>query len=326
MRILIYLIAAVVVFQAEYIYGQACCSAGTPILSALEISATPERAWQVALTYEYNFLQDVVAGTEQLDDGTRQRLSQSFLLETSYGFNRLFSISMLLSYIQQERKLNSANDENSDEKLITRGFGDAVILLKYNLLPITIASSRQISVGAGIKLPTGESGLRSNGILLPADMQPGTGARDGILWGYVFQGLTADSRYNIFANTTYRFTGTNDRFRLENTSIKGYKFGNEFVMTIGTAYRTRSLLDFSLLARYRHLVPDRFSGFDVSNTGGEWFYLVPGLNMNFNQTSVRLSGQLPVYRDLNGIQLTTSYTASLSLFYVFQSKTKGGSE
>ncbi|MGD9899529.1 MAG: hypothetical protein AB7T22_10435 [Calditrichaceae bacterium] len=326
MRNLTGIIMILLFLTAGNIFGQACCSAGTPLLSALEISATPDRAWQFALTYEYNFLQDVVAGTDQLDDGARERLSQSLLTETSYGFNRFFSVSLLLSFIQQERKLSTANYENSDEKLTTRGFGDAVVLLKYNLLPLTIASSRQVSVGGGVKLPTGESGLRSNGILLPADMQPGTGAWDGILWGYVFQGLTNDSRYNLFANATYRFTGTNDRFQVENSSIKGYKFGNEFVMTIGMAYRTRSLLDFSVLARYRHLVPDRFSGSDITNTGGEWLYLVPGINLNINKLSIRLSGQLPAYRNLNGIQLTTSYTASLSLFYILQSNRKGGSE
>jgi len=36
--------------------------------------------------------------------------------------------------------------------------------------------------------------------------------------------------------------------------------------------------------------------------------------------SIKVSGKIPVYQYLNGLQPTTSYTASLSLFYNFGKK------
>jgi len=43
---------------------------------------------------------------------------------------------------------------------------------------------------------------------------------------------------------------------------------------------------------------------------------VPGLNLNiYENLGIRGEGELPLYRKLNGTQLTTSYTISFSLFY-----------
>ncbi len=294
--------------------AQACCSAGTPLLSSLDIGATQGKTWQFSLTYDYNFLDDVLSGSEEIG-GHRRRVSQSFLLETSYGINHRWALTAILSFIRQQRRLNTQNSAGSRQELTTRGPGDAVVLLKYNVKPLNILSQRQIAVGLGMKMPTGKSDLEWNGVLLPADMQPGTGAWDGILWGYFYQGFLPVSRINLFANASYRFTGKNNRFQLENSRFKGYKFGNVLMISGGISYRTDTLFDFSMMLRYRNVQADEFAGSIVANTGGHWFYLLPGLNINPEPVSLRLSGQLPLYRHLDGVQLTTSYSVSLSLFY-----------
>ncbi len=44
--------------------------------------------------------------------------------------------------------------------------------------------------------------------------------------------------------------------------------------------------------------------------------LFPGVNGKISDHfTARLSGQIPLYRDLTGTQLTTTYTASIGLFY-----------
>ena len=204
------------------------------------------------------------------------------------------------------------------EFLRTRGIGDAVLLVKYNIVPLNIVSQREIAIGAGPKIPLGKSRLSSEGILLPADMQPGTGAWDGILWAYAYQGFLPTIPINVFATASYRLTGTNDRFAA--ASQEGYKFGNEFIATLGTSYRTDWPFDLSFQIRYRSVAADRFSSSEVPNTGGKWIYFLPGLNVNlFDELSLRFSGQIPVHRKLEGTQLTTSYTLSLSLFYSIMS-------
>jgi hypothetical protein len=78
-------------------------------------------------------------------------------------------------------------------------------------------------------------------------------------------------------------------------------------------------MDFSFVARFRHTAPDKFGGADLPNTGGSWISLVPGLNIKVtDELTVRASGQFPVYRELTGTQLTTTYTASVTVFYVIR--------
>ncbi len=71
-----------------------------------------------------------------------------------------------------------------------------------------------------------------------------------------------------------------------------------------------------LLKKLERNVGSNFDGAEVPNTSGNWFYIVPGINGKLSDRfTARLSGQLPVYRNLSGTQLTTTYTASLGIIY-----------
>ncbi|MGH2568566.1 MAG: hypothetical protein ACRDGA_09520 [Bacteroidota bacterium] len=294
--------------------AQACCSAGTPLLGSLEFPSTPAGIWQLTLTYDYNVLRDVLSGTQTLVDDSRRRVTHSLLWETSYGISSLFSISILLTAVQQERAISP--ESQSESLLHTRGVGDAVALIKYALIPLTLPSQQEVTIGAGGKIPLGASTLTSHGVLLPADMQPGTGAWDGILWIYASQGFVPRVPLNLFVIASYRLTGTNERY---GTDQQGYRFGNELVASVGGGYRTDSNVDYSLTLRYRRVVPDQFGGSEIPNTGGIWLSLLPGLNVTLSDDlTARSSALIPLYRNLNGTQLTTSYGATISLFYVLR--------
>ena len=289
-------------------FSQACCSAGVPLLGSLELPTTSVGTWQFSLTYERNVLRDVISGTDKFDLNNRRRTVHSVLLETNYGLAQRVSITALLSLIQQEREITNPFLPGRTDFLSTRGSGDAVVLLKYDLYPLTMATQRQIALGFGPKAPLGKSTIKTNGILLPADLQPGSGAWDGILWGYLYQGFLPTTTANLFGTLSYRYTGTNGR---------DYRFGNEFVATLGSSYRTNTIFDFSLSLRYRTVHPEKFTGNDVPNTGGKWLSVLPGVNLKFAKNwALRFSGNLPVYRNLQGTQLTTTYRASVSLFYM----------
>jgi hypothetical protein len=118
--------------------AQACYSAGTPLLSSLELPATPNGSWQFALTYEYNTLRDVLSGTEKLDDDTRERATYSGLLEVSYGLMDRFSISTLLTLVQQERKISTPGAFGPVWLLRSLGIGDAAILFTYSIAPLNL--------------------------------------------------------------------------------------------------------------------------------------------------------------------------------------------
>jgi len=191
--------------------------------------------------------------------------------------------------------------------------GDALLLFKYELISLTIVNQTQLAIGAGPKIPTGKSDITNNGILLPADMQPGSGSWDVVLWGYFSKGFVPDLPLNIFSAVSYKINSSNERF---NNSEAGYKFGNEFVASIGAGFRTDTILDYSFSFRFRATSQDQFDNEPVPNTGGYWLYAVPGINIKITEPlTARVAGQIPVYRYLQGTQLTTSYTLSVSMFF-----------
>ncbi len=299
-------------FIADESFPQACCSAGSPLLGSLDVSNTSEGILQVGLTYEFNSLQDVYARTVRLDDDFRERRVNSFLLVVNYGLTERISLSTLFTFINQSRNISSLGDLTS--RLNTGGLSDGIILVKYNFIPLSLIDQIELTLGVGAKLPIGNSTLRSDGILIPADMQPGTGAWDGVLWGYFSKGFMPALPLNGFLNVSYRLNGTNNRFG--DNFQQGYTFGNELFVNLGAGYRTDTFFDFTLMLRFRNTTPDKFDGGQIPNTGGNWLYFVPGVNGKISDNfTARLSGQIPLYRNLTGTQLTTTYTASIGLFY-----------
>ncbi len=311
-RLLILTIIILFINQQEA-HGQACCSSGTPLLSTMELPGTPPGQWQFVFTYDFNYLDDVIAGTQRVGESQRKRISQALLLEISYGITHRLSVSAMITGIQQERRVRSPLEGTTGEITRTRGIGDGIVLMKYTLHQQTIMDQRELSIGIGPKIPLGRSQVRIDNILLPADLQPGSGAWDLVFWAYGFKGFVPRSPTSLFGSITYRITGSNDRFGINDT---GYSFGNEFQASFGAGYRTDTPFDATLMIRYRITGKDRFDGDFVSNTGGQWLYAVPGINIKLHELfQMRIDGQIPLYRNLKGTQLTTTFTSSVSFFY-----------
>lgn len=293
--------------------AQGCCTAGTPILGTLELGSSPPNTLQFNLTYEYTFRDRFYFEADRIDDPTvygqsrREQAVHSILLETSFGVSRRISVSSVLSFTRRGLDRSSSSSVRAATTSVENtGLSDGLFLVKYSVIPLNLFSQREVALGAGVKVPFGSYDKALDGIRLSIDMQQGTGSWDGILWGYFYQGFLP-TRVHLFMSALYRFTGTNDF---------GYKFGNETFATVGASYRTPRYLDVSLQARYRHLQMDKLGDSPLLNSGGDWLYIVPTVNVNpAVDVSVRLFSQLPVYQSVSGIQLTTTYSLGLGVSY-----------
>jgi hypothetical protein len=286
--------------------AQACCSSGTPLLSVVELGTGRAHVLQLNLRYDYNVLNSVFNGTASLpNDAGRQRRVHSIVAEGSYGISSRISISSLFSFTQRERQ-STINESGDTETVRTRGLSDAILMLKYSLIVPTIVSQWELAVGAGLKLPTGSIGAASDGIRLAADMQPGSGSWDGIFWLFgsaSFHPLPISS----FISLTHRLTGVNP---------DGYEFGDEIQATVGGSSSLSPVIDLSMYMRYRRQGTDLFLRHDVPNTGGNWIYMIPGINVTpAPDMTIRIHLDLPVYRNLAGSQLTTTIVSGVNLFY-----------
>ncbi|MCI5055250.1 MAG: transporter [Flavobacteriales bacterium] len=298
------------------LFGQACCSGGVPIASNLGSSISAKQQLQALFTYDYNRLDDLVQQSNLLDDQSRDREIHSALLELNYGFSQRISLTALLSGVYQIRNNNIINVDNTT---VVSGMGDLVLLPKYNWVPP--GKSYLISSGVGIKIPTGRSDIQDEqGIDLPIDLQPGTGAWDLIFWSNALIQNIKSKNLSVATNFTYRLAGDNDSYL---GSLR-HSFGNEFILNLGVAQRTfflKNIWDFGFGVRYRNVQADNVNDEIVPSTGGHWLDINPSIALNFNpKSAIRIGMLQPVYRRLEETQLTTSFKLYASLNFTISLK------
>lgn len=296
--------------------AQTCSCAGAPLISSQSISSASEGNLLAGITHQYNDISNLYSGSSQLENRTVTRNTQSTLLEINYGITERLTFSGTATYVQKLRKSGLQNPGNVTI-LQTRGIGDGLLMLKYVLHQNTIREQYQLALGGGVKVPFGRSELKENGLPLNADMQPGTGAWDGVAWSYFSKTFAPATTINLFWYNSFRLTGKNERFNASDH----YQFGNELVSTVGVTNKLIGNLSYIMMAQYRSTASDKRNDKAITNTGGKWINIKPALGYGLtDQISLRVSGELPIYQHLNGTQPTTAFTLSGSLFYNFGNK------
>lgn len=291
--------------------GQTCSCAGAPLLGTQSAGASGQGNLLIGLTYEFNQITNLYAGSTRLSNNSVERNTQSTLLEINYGISDRVSISGTMSFVHKNRESGISNPAGT-QITTTTGIGDGVVLLRYILSQQSLWNRYHLAVGAGTKAPFGSTSVRTpGGLLFNADMQPGTGAWDGIFWSMAGLSLLPGSSINLTLTNSYRVTGTNQRF----TENDDYRFGNEFISNFSASNSINNRFSYTLNIRYRSTTSDRRNEVSMPNTGGEWLSIIPDFYVGFSENiSIKLSGQIPVYQDLRGFQPTTTYALSASLF------------
>ncbi|SMO56777.1 hypothetical protein SAMN06265218_105234 [Fodinibius sediminis] len=315
----VFLIILLSVFLvSSFATAQTCSCAGAPLISSQSYMAVSKGNLLVGLTWEHNNISDLYNGTQELTNRSQQRITNTALLEVNYGLSNHFFVTGTLTFINKQRTTGLQNS-SGEETTSTQGIGDGLLMLKYNLLNQSLWNPYQLSVGAGAKIPIAKTSLQSNGLSLNADMQPGTGAWDGVGW-FLFSRTFRSANINLHMNGSYRSTGTNTRF---NASDR-YKFGNEFVSVLGVSGPMADRFSYSIIVKYRTTSSDKRNGNVLPNTGGEWLNFRPGVGYPLSdRLSIQLNGEIPLYQNLKGTQPTTSYILSGSLFFYFNKSETG---
>lgn len=294
-----------------------CCSGGVPLAGNLGLPQVDTHSWQFSLNYDLNVLKTLQSGTETFQESGRRRNTHSSLLQMGYTISKRLSADVFMAFIRQERKIS--NPGLSDDFQYTNGLGDGVLLLKYN---ITANSFEYFNwtIGVGSKIPLGSSDLKDEGILLSADLQPGSGSWDGVFYNYFSYQPAFRRSIGLNATAIYRSTGVNDNFRLG----QSYKFGNELqlILRIGDQLIiSETLISPSIGFRYRTVKGDSADNNFIPNTGGEWIFLNPTLGVNLSKKlSINFSVELPLFADVSGTQLTPTYRLNTGLYYLLSSK------
>jgi len=319
------LLLLVLIGQQNLAISQTCCSGGVPISSNLGLPFSEGQTLQFNLNYDLNNLNTQKTGIKVDGDRTRERLTHSTLLQWSYSLNDKWAVDALFSYVRQERSI--FRQGQLSDFTFTEGLGDVVFLLKYKAFSFQ-EDATAFSIGAGAKLPTGASDRRSNGIRLNADLQPGSGAADALLWSQLTHQFSFRPSLGFSLNTIYSYKGTNDNYLPitvnDETISQSYQFGEEWQLIFNISDRLilgKNLIDPYLTLRYRTVRQDTNDNNLVPGTGGNWLFIKPGFNYWFNaKLSVGANIELPIYAFVVDTQVTPTYRFNTGIYYTFSLK------
>ncbi len=198
------------------------------------------------------------------------------------------------------------------------GFGDLTLAAKYRFFfHVTGQSRTDIAVISGAKLPTGSiSKVDSEGRRLPRPMQIGTGSTD--FFGQIAGSYShAGHGFSLFADFLYR----------ENTNAEDFEFGDQWGWNLGgqkrilpaqlAGYETTEVYA-ELALQYQHLSPNRITGRQNPDSGGNMLFLAPGLSFILKRRYlVEASFQYPLRRDLKGSQLTQGWNLQIGTRLIY---------
>lgn len=290
--------------QFTSVIAQTCCSGGIPLSNSIGLESLEKGTFQIGINYDYNNLNTLNNGSENLNDDSRLRITHSILLNLGYSITNTLSVEGLFTWINQRRIISQVGNKNLDQ---TSGIGDAILLLKYKFDNV-IGKNSNANLGVGAKIPLGSSTETNNqGIPLNADLQPGSNAWDIIYWASASKNFDFRPSLTFSTRVTYRGTGKNDSY----LKVFSYEFGNEFQTFLSVSdqfFIFKTLSNPSLSFKYRNAKKDKINDFDLENTGGDWVFIIPNFSINITPNII-LSGkvELPLFSNVDGTQLTPTY-------------------
>jgi hypothetical protein len=208
------------------------------------------------------------------------------------------------------------------------GIGDIKLIGRY----FGFSEQKDWGLQFGVKLPTGsnsQSAVANSGGTVAVDpgLQRGSGSTDLIGGIYKFGFVNDSENWGYFAQAQYQAavivtnvpnslvglsSGPSDAPTMSTGG--SYRPGNSLNVNIGVNYQGFEKWVPTLQLNVINKRADSGTAADTWATGGTLAYLTPGVLYRLTeQTQVYANLQLPVYQNVNGIQLTPSYIASMGI-------------
>ena len=256
-----------------------------------------------------NFTQDqLYDGNDELDfirpqQGQKpgkkcyERTTEKYQITLRAGISENLDVRLIIPYLDKEMKRQSFNNDFTDSD---SGIGDIKLISRYRIWSQKKKDPFNLAFGLGVKMPTGKTDEKDDsGVRLPAYLQTGSGSWDPIfeLGAHKIIGRHWISTYFRYKMATKGELGDRD---FEKPDI--------FKYNVAYAYALSNLFDLELELNGEVRGKAELDGKKNDNTGGQIIYLTPGIHFKFYRgMHCDVGMPIPVYRDLNGPQLSEDY-------------------
>ncbi len=223
-----------------------------------------------------------------------------------YGIMDNLDARLIVPYVNKELDRVSMKKDFSDSN---SGLGDIKLISRYSIFSQRDKDPFNLAVGLGVKLPTGSTNEEDSSGKTPGFIQLGSGSWDPLLevGAHKVMGRQWFSTYFMYQLTTEGEVGNMD-----------FERGDLFKYNFGYGYAVSKLFDLQLELNGDVRGKAKRNGVEMNNSGGHVVYMTPGVHVKFNKRMHFDAGvAVPVYRDLNGKQVSEDYRVVVKFAYNF---------
>lgn len=283
--------------------GTAFCSINTDWSTQ---GAWTERGARLDLRYEFIDQDQPRAGTKKVGVGEIPKhhdevrtINRNLIGTFDYTFDPNWGVSIAVPVvIRNHEHVHNHHGHALYEAWAFSRLGDVRVTGRYRFVPETPDSSWGLQFG--LKLPTGEFNVQNaHGDIAERSLQPGSGTTDGILGAFWHGPLAGAASW---------FAEASAQAAVEQR--QQYRPGSRVALDLGVRLpfgeRYAALLQVNALYRGK----DAGDNAEPEDTGGRFVHLSPGLSIGLGD-KMQFYGfvQLPLYQDVNGVQLTADWAA-----------------
>jgi hypothetical protein len=305
--------------------------------------------WTFDLRYDYLNQNQLRSGKNTISNATAVRTTNTAIggyaevegfttnryltAGVDYNNGNSWGVQLSAPYIQRNHMTYGVDDGSgngwptgsSGYRSNASGIGDVKVIGRY----FGWAADKDWGIQFGLKLPTGgrdQVGTAPDASSTAVDpgLQLGTGTTDLILGVYKFDHLGQSHDWGYFTSLQIQHalksstTPTNLSVTTNGSYAGTYQPGDSLNLNFGFNYHGWESWIPTVQINYANKRTDSGTVADTYATGGQLIYLTPGAIFKVSeQASVYTNVQLPLYQNLNGIQLAPEFIASVGVRFTF---------
>ncbi|HLN53228.1 MAG TPA: hypothetical protein VK212_05925 [Lentimicrobium sp.] len=273
-----------------------CCAPGNPVSGSEHTGIVAPNTIRLITFLRHSF-SDTYYDISEPAQLQNSKAGYDYIGEVlSYGFAKRFSAEAELGYY-----VDKYQDTEIIGKLVTHGFNNAVISVKYAAINY---KGFEVTVGTGVKIPLSHKQFIDKiGLPYPQEIHPSTRAFG--FAGQLYISKAFSPKWKSVLTGRYETNGYNK---------EGYRFGDAFISSLFISRTFSRDWVATLQFRNEYRKQDLQDNIKYLFTGGNIAFISPQLSYTFkSRLTTAISADLPVLRNYNGIQLGPKYAVGISI-------------
>lgn len=299
--------ATIAMLSGMETYAQ-CCGAGNPISISGTDSNIKKKHMQISLDYRHSYSDAYYEGGSKYKNSFYGQLSDAsydFLnLGIAYGITKRWTVQTQLGYYIDKQE-NFKDPSLPDAKV--NGIGDLSLSTSY----VAYTNPRkgiELVPFVTVKFPVGKFDCENQGVKLPISMQPSSGSYKYSGGFYFYSNLSR--RWYV---TSYNLFEYAQRIISRNFN---YKYGNLTYLNAAVYYKTFDFITLGANLSYEYMGRSKDEYGFLEGTSYQLMKVSPQILVRpVKQFHMVVSADIPVWRNVSGIQMSNKWAMQVKLIY-----------